>query len=139
MDLPATVEIARAALANAGLADRTTCVAGDMFKSVPAADTYLLKWILHDWKDAECVQILKCIRAAIKPGGRVLAIDCQRPAAEAPSMVHMMDMQMFTQTTGRERSAAEMAEIYSAAGFRQTRVIAYDETLSMTIFEGTPI
>ncbi|KHG15350.1 Tabersonine 16-O-methyltransferase [Gossypium arboreum] len=34
-------------------------VAGDMFKEVPASDAILLKWILHDWNDDECLKILK--------------------------------------------------------------------------------
>jgi hypothetical protein len=32
-----------------------TGIAGDFFDSVPAADLYLLKFVLHDWSDESCV------------------------------------------------------------------------------------
>ncbi|KAI3994549.1 hypothetical protein MKX01_028293 [Papaver californicum] len=34
-------------------------VPGDMFKSVPSAQAILLKLILHDWTDEQCVDILQ--------------------------------------------------------------------------------
>ena len=46
-----------------------------------AADAYLLKSILHDWPDAECVQILRTCRARINDGGVVLVVETgARPA-----------------------------------------------------------
>uniref|UniRef100_M1D3K7 Resveratrol O-methyltransferase n=1 Tax=Solanum tuberosum TaxID=4113 RepID=M1D3K7_SOLTU len=53
-------------------------VGGDMFKSIPCADTTLLKWILHDWSDEECIKILKKCKEAIprkEKGGKVFIID----------------------------------------------------------------
>ncbi|KAL6330121.1 hypothetical protein AAG906_040041 [Vitis piasezkii] len=52
--------------------------AGDMFEAIPPADAILLKWILHDWSDEECVKILKRCREAIpskENGGKVIIID----------------------------------------------------------------
>jgi hypothetical protein len=48
-----------------------------MFEPQPVvgADIYMLKWILHDWPDAESVAILKALVPALKPGARVLFID----------------------------------------------------------------
>ena len=37
--------------------DRTEVIGGDFFESVPAADLYLLEFILHDWDDESCVKI----------------------------------------------------------------------------------
>jgi hypothetical protein len=42
-----------------GLGDRCHYVPGDMFKEVPPADAYMMKLILHDWNDEECVQLLE--------------------------------------------------------------------------------
>ena len=39
------------------------------------ADLYLIKLILHDWPDHECVEILRALRPALKPGAKVLFID----------------------------------------------------------------
>jgi len=42
-----------------GVADRCRYVAGDMFVDIPSADAYIMKMILHDWNDEECIQILR--------------------------------------------------------------------------------
>jgi hypothetical protein len=48
-----------------------------MFEPQPVAgaDIYMLKWILHDWPDAESVAILRALVPALKPGARVVFID----------------------------------------------------------------
>src|SRR5882757_3997524 len=44
-------------------------VGGDFFQSVPpGADAYILRWIIHDWSEAEAGTILGKIREAMKPG-----------------------------------------------------------------------
>ncbi|KAH0639577.1 hypothetical protein KY290_036844 [Solanum tuberosum] len=53
-------------------------VGGDMFKFIPSADAILLKWVLHDWSDEECIKILKKCKEAIpskEKGGKVIIID----------------------------------------------------------------
>ena len=44
------------------MADRFTAVAGAFFADVPPADYFLLKWILHDWSDDDCLRILRSCR-----------------------------------------------------------------------------
>ncbi len=56
-DRPNIVPSVAAMAERAGLQDRVTAVGGDFFEAVPAADLYLLKFILHDWDDALCVKI----------------------------------------------------------------------------------
>ncbi|TKY66804.1 Trans-resveratrol di-O-methyltransferase [Spatholobus suberectus] len=50
-----------------------------MFESIPPADAILLKWILYDWNDEQCVKTLKkCKEAIIKSKGKeqkVIIID----------------------------------------------------------------
>lgn len=58
------------------LKSRVSFLAHDFFKPMPVgADLYLIKLILHDWPDSECVEILRALRPALKPGARVLFID----------------------------------------------------------------
>ncbi|CDP21213.1 unnamed protein product [Coffea canephora] len=40
-------------------------VGGDMFVAIPPADDVIMKWILHDWNDEECVQMLRKCKEAI--------------------------------------------------------------------------
>ncbi|KAK9090589.1 hypothetical protein Sjap_023766 [Stephania japonica] len=49
-----------------------------MFQAIPSADAVLLKWVLHDWRDKDCVQILKRFREAIvskEKRGKAIIID----------------------------------------------------------------
>ncbi|CAD6333215.1 unnamed protein product [Miscanthus lutarioriparius] len=63
LDLPHVV-------ANAPTDTDVKYIAGDMFESIPSANSVFLKWILHDWSDAECVKILKnCKKAIASQGG----------------------------------------------------------------------
>ena len=55
-DQPDVVANASATLQELGVAERVERVGGNFFESVPVrGDLYLLKHILHDWSDAECV------------------------------------------------------------------------------------
>ncbi|KAK0473419.1 S-adenosyl-L-methionine-dependent methyltransferase [Armillaria novae-zelandiae] len=46
----------------------------DFFESQPiqAADVYLLRWIMHDWNDSLCINILKRLRKAAGPRTKLL-------------------------------------------------------------------
>jgi hypothetical protein len=123
-DQPNVIPGAAPALAAAGVADRVTTVGGNFFERVPeGGDVYLLKHILHDWNDDECVQILATCGKAMDPRGRVvvveLLIDDQGPPSPAP----LMDLNMMVMLTGRERSEAEFGALFSKAGLRLTKVV----------------
>ncbi|KAH0636389.1 hypothetical protein KY290_036830 [Solanum tuberosum] len=52
-------------------------VGGNMLKFIPSADAILLKWVLHDWNDEECIKILKKCKEEIpskEKGGKVIII-----------------------------------------------------------------
>ena len=49
-----------------GIAERYEMVAGDFFESVPEADAYIMKYVLHDWDDDRCVRILSNCRRALR-------------------------------------------------------------------------
>jgi hypothetical protein len=50
-------------------------VTGDFFAAVPEADLHLLKMVLHDWDDEQCVRILRNCRTAVRPNGRALIVE----------------------------------------------------------------
>ena len=45
--------------------ERMSFVAGSFFDAIPKGDVLLLKWILHDWDDVHCRQILAKLRDAM--------------------------------------------------------------------------
>jgi hypothetical protein len=111
-------------LAAEGVADRCDVVVGDFFKSIPAgADAYLVKRILHDWDDAECVAIMKSVRQALPAHGRVLAVDVVITPGNEPSPGKIIDLLMLAASRGRERTEQDFQEMFAAAGLKVTRIL----------------
>jgi O-methyltransferase domain/Dimerisation domain len=110
---------ARAAAAEAGLQDRFSALSGDFFDSVPRADYYLLKWILHDWSDEDCVRILRNCRAAGGHRARALIVEALIGEVGRPDPVALFDMNMLAVTGGRQRTLKELDAIFAASGWRR--------------------
>ena len=88
--------------------------AGDFFTDpLPPADLYACGRILHDWSDDKIDTLMRKIYAALPPGGGFLIAEklLQDTAA------HMQDLNMLVITEGRERTAAEYADLVKNAGF----------------------
>jgi hypothetical protein len=117
-DLPHSHDAGLAFAAAKGLADRITIESGDFFASVPAADVYLMKWILHDWDDSSCVKILSNCRRAIAGQGRVVLVEYRLGEISDPGRGALADLHMLAVTGGRERTAAQYGQLLDAAGFR---------------------
>jgi hypothetical protein len=98
-------------------------VGGDFFDSVPAGgDLYLLKHILHDWKDDECLRILRSIRSAMAHGGRLAVMEFVLPEEDIHHRGFALDIQMLVHTGGRERRLSEFEVLLTGGGFRLDRV-----------------
>ncbi|KAK7385602.1 hypothetical protein VNO78_31328 [Psophocarpus tetragonolobus] len=104
-------------------------VGGDMFEAIPPADAVLLKWILHDWNDAECVKILKkCKEAITRKGkeGKVIIIDMvvenEKRDNESVETQLFFDMLMMALVTGKERSKKEWVKLISSAGYNNYKI-----------------
>lgn len=124
-DLPEVVANADNVLEGSGIRDRCTIVAGDFFEKVPAdSDLYALKFILHDWSDAECIRILQNCREAMAPSGRVLVIEHVVPDESGPQFAKFLDIHMLVLTSGgRERNRQEFMELFAAAGLQLKRMV----------------
>jgi hypothetical protein len=122
-DLPTVIERARSVVQRKKVASRIELIPGDFFSSVPTADVYLLKQILHDWSDDQCAQILRnCVRA-MPASGRLLLVEMVIPDDGSPSPAALMDLNMLCMLPGRERSAGEYGALLSSAGLKVARVI----------------
>jgi hypothetical protein len=116
---------------------RLTAQAGDFFvDALPAADTYLLLDVLHDWPDEQCVAILTAIRRAAAADSMVLIIEDVIPEDNADPRASTLDIVMLTVTGGRERTADELGALLAAAGFRLETVI--DTPSSRRIVQARP-
>lgn len=114
---------------------------GSFFDQVPAgADVYLLIRVLHDWKDEDCLRILRACRAAMAPdavlllGEELLELDPARGRATG----YLIDVQMMAMFGhARARSEADFRRLFDLSGFVLRRVIL--TMSSVSIIEATPI
>jgi hypothetical protein len=121
-DLPHVLPDAEEAARKDGLSERFTTAGGDFFESVLASDSYILKYILHDWDDTECVRILKKCRSSIRKGGRIITVDHLVGESGSPASIALMDVNMLVMTNGRECDINELDELFTAAGLRRASV-----------------
>jgi O-methyltransferase domain/Dimerisation domain len=122
-DLDEVIDGAGATLEAIGIADRVERVAGDFFESVPAGgDVYLLKHILHDWNDDECITILKNVRTAMTPDARVVVVEMLITDQGPPSPAPLLDLNMLVMVTGKERTADEFGALFAKAGLKLSSV-----------------
>ncbi len=127
-DLEAGLEGADAYLRGRGVRGRCDLAVGSFFEAIPeGADTYLLKYILHDWDNGRAAEILAVCRRAMRPGARLIVIDHVLPAravnAPRESRVLTIDMQMHVLFGSRERTEAELRSMLTEAGFEVVEVV----------------
>ncbi|KAM0891785.1 hypothetical protein ACQ4PT_026168 [Festuca glaucescens] len=122
LDLPHVV-------AGAPAHDNVTFIAGDMFDYIPPADVVLLKWILHDWNDQDCVKILRRCKKAIPArdaGGKVIVIDMVVGSGGSQGIVStetevLLDGFMMCMD-GIEREEHEWRKIFVESGFTDYKI-----------------
>jgi hypothetical protein len=124
VDAPEVLHEAESFLRGKGLADRVERRAGDLFGEIDArADVYVLKWILHDWSDAACREILSHVRATMPKGARVVTIDQHLERGRPSPVSSMVDLLMLVECEGgRERSPGEIHGLMRDAGIAPGRV-----------------
>ncbi|MBC2869367.1 methyltransferase [Streptomyces mexicanus] len=112
-------------LAEQRVADRCEVVAADLFGPVPeGGDAYVLKHIVHDWPEEQALQILRNVRAAMRPGGRLLLMEMVVPdKPNAPHASKLVDLWLMLLVGGKERTAGQYARLLAEAGFRLERVV----------------
>ena len=140
-DRPDVVERAKKEIAASGLGARCRAVAIDFFREVPGgADAYVLKHVIHDWDDERARTILANCRRVVPPNGRLLLVEGVYPpridGSPESRGAAANDVNMLVSTGGRQRSEAEFRSLYSAAGFRLTRIVPTPARAS--VIEGVP-
>ena len=128
-DLPAGIAAARTEAGSP--LPRCELIAGDFFENVPAADTYILKKVIHDWDDERAAIILANCRKAMSANGKVLLAETLFPVGNDPDPIKVLDVNMLTVPGGLERTENQFASLFSVAGLRLERVIATKAPISI--------
>jgi SAM-dependent methyltransferase len=148
VELPETVAHARKRLAAAGCADRVDFVTGSFFDAgavPPGADVYTLSRVLHNWDDEAAATILRGVRAAVPPDGRLVVLERVEdaedaedpneaadpegvPHAESPpptrpsgpleAQAKLIDLMMLVMVEGYDRTLDQYRSLLAAAGFQ---------------------
>jgi ubiquinone/menaquinone biosynthesis C-methylase UbiE len=131
-DLPHVIAGARESINTGEFASRVEFATGDFFVAVPAdADAYIMKHIIHDWDDAQALQILKNIGRAMKPDGRVLLVEAVIAERNKQDFGKLMDLEMLVSPGGKERTAKEYEDLFSRAGLTLTQIIPTNSPYSI--------
>lgn len=128
-DLPETISQSRVT--------HIKLAAGSFFngETIPGADVYTVKRVLHNWKDPESVLILKNIRAKLSDlqKGRVLVIE--RVVPVTPDGSYLGDSDIIGMALGgKERTLAEFIEIGRQAGLELEEQRMLNTGVSILVF-----
>jgi SAM-dependent methyltransferase len=137
-DQPSVIEQVNQGGFLSGLENRATLESGNFFEQVPAgADIYILKQIIHDWRDPECIQILSNCRKALKEGGRVLVIDELVDPEHQTLLAALVDLQLLITLDSYKRTQEAHLPLFAAAGLRFTQ--AFHMPTGYSILEAVAI
>ncbi|KAH9679995.1 Flavone 3'-O-methyltransferase 1 [Citrus sinensis] len=98
-------------------------VGGDMYQKIPEGDAILMKWMLHNFDDENCIKILRNCYKALPNDGKVLVINSTLPevpdSTEASRDSFILDAIFLIQIPhGRERTKKEFTALAIEAGFK---------------------
>ena len=127
-----------------GLAARCKLIGADLCQEVPGgAEVYMLKHVLHGYKDEAAIGMLRRCRSVLPKEGRLLVIEFVLPDAVTGADASlerrlMSDLNMLVVTGGKERTATAWKALLKNAGFEIQNVIPVPGE-SVSIIEALPV
>jgi ubiquinone/menaquinone biosynthesis C-methylase UbiE len=140
LDVPALIPIAKERMKSKddSVASRLEYIGGNMFISLPPADTYIFKHIIHDWDDDHCVRVLRNCRNTMQGDGRIICIDSiVPPMGDSGGLAaKVTDIVMMSFIAGKERTKGQWEHLYKDAGFRISAITPLTDNIGTSIIEG---
>jgi hypothetical protein len=140
VDRPESIARAQARFQSEELAGRCQLLASDLGDSVPpGAEVYILKHVLHGYRDEAAIDILRNCRRVVPQAGRLLLIEfvlpeiVNQPDARLESRL-MSDLNMLVVTGGKERTEQEWRTMLKSSGFECQAIVPVPGE-SITIIE----
>ncbi|KAF2651749.1 S-adenosyl-L-methionine-dependent methyltransferase [Lophiostoma macrostomum CBS 122681] len=99
------------------LKDRVEFMSHDLFApQVLPADVVFLRWVLHNWSDKYCIEILRAQIPALKLGGRIIIQDTIMPEPGAIPLwrerfLRSEDVNMMAVFNSRERTIGDWRKV----------------------------
>jgi ubiquinone/menaquinone biosynthesis C-methylase UbiE len=121
LDWPRVLDVAKQNAERMGVGDRFSMIAGDAFKVDLDGpyDLILLTNLLHHFSAEECTALLKRLRAAMRPGGRLVTLEfVPNEDRISPPMSATFPLVMLATTAkGDAYTFAELEHMLRSAGF----------------------
>jgi hypothetical protein len=121
LDWASVLAVAQSNAEKAGVADRYRLLPGDAFEVEYGGpyDVVLLTNFLHHYDFPTCVQLLKKVRAAMKPGGRAATLEfVPNDDRISPPIPASFSLTMLMSTVGGDAyTLRELESMYREAGF----------------------
>ncbi|KAG5603240.1 hypothetical protein H5410_034610 [Solanum commersonii] len=103
-------------------------VGGDMWKNIPQGELIILKAVLHNWDDEDCVKILKNCWRALPKDGKVIVIERIQPEYPETNILSKhsfsFDISIIIFHGGKERAKQQFEDLPKQAGFTSLKVVA---------------
>lgn len=99
---------------------REKLIGGDFMKSVPAAEVYTMKWVLHDWTDEDSIKILQNTRKAIvinEGVSRLIVLELILGDGRMARLSRYGDMNVMMMSKGEERTEAKWRKLAAESGW----------------------
>ncbi len=138
-DLPQVAELARENFKKNAIDDRATAFGGDFLtSSLPTgADLVTLVRVAHDHPDSHVKAILRAIYQALPEGGTLLLAEpMAQPANEPPLGDAYFHFYLLAMGAGRLRTAAELGDMMTEAGFSRIETLHNPMPLQTRILLG---
>lgn len=97
---------------------------------VLGARVYYMRYILHDWPDRQCVEILQNLRAGMTEESTIFIDEMVMPESGASWRATQMDLVMACCFASTERSLPEFEVLLNEAGLKISKVYQYTKQLN---------
>lgn len=119
-----------------------THIGGDMFKKIPDGHNVIIKSVLHNWGDKDCLTILEnCKKAISEKRGKVIIVDVVlNPCGDAmadDAAIALDLWLMASSDAGIERTENEWKKLLKEAGFTNLNIVPIQVVMPLAIIEAT--
>jgi ubiquinone/menaquinone biosynthesis C-methylase UbiE len=125
-DLPHVVSESKKIFEKFNVADRVELISGDFFETIPQyGDVYILKSIVHNLSDLQCVELLKKIKSVLPKNGKIVIFEpIIEPNNGKYSFAKLYDTQMLVSSVNaRERTKEDFLSLFMQSGVKLKRII----------------
>lgn len=131
-DLPHVMSSAQDYLSSQNLETRFVCLPGSFFEKIDGGrDLYVLKRILHDWSDEDCIKILSNCRESMNKNSKLLIIEAIVATGNTKDFAKDVDLAMLVLFGGKERTENEWQMLLQAANLKLLHIHKTPSMLSI--------